>query len=182
MRGSDLAKDAGEMGARLWRVGAEELKYIAEAIELGLSGILNNRFEEAFAAKLGVDYAICVNSGTSALHCALFAVGVRPGDEVIVPPLTFAAPAMAVLQCGAVPVFADVGSATFTISPVDVEHRITIRTKAIIPVALYGLPPDLDPIMVLAAKHHLKIIEDNAQCLLGEYRGRLTGTFGHMAI
>jgi len=170
------------LNKKLWRVGKEELKYIEKAINSGLSGIMNSKFEEAFAKKFGVNFAIGVNSGTSALHSALFAVGVRPGDEVIVPPITFAAPAFAVLQQGAIPVFADVDPDTFTIDPKEIEKKITRRTKAIIPVALYGLPPDMDPIMELAKKNNLKVIEDNAECFLGKYKGRLAGTIGHMAI
>ncbi|RKY90461.1 DegT/DnrJ/EryC1/StrS family aminotransferase, partial [candidate division KSB1 bacterium] len=170
------------MSRKLWRVGREELQYIEEVINSGLSGAMNSRFEEAFAAKFGVKYAIGVNSGTSALHCALSAVGVEEGDEVIVPPLTFAAPALAVLHQRAIPVFADVDPETFTIDPEDIKKKITERTKAIIPVALYGLPADMDPIMELAEKNGIKVIEDNAECFLGKYKGRVAGTLGHMAI
>ncbi|RKY75843.1 DegT/DnrJ/EryC1/StrS family aminotransferase [candidate division KSB1 bacterium] len=170
------------MSRKLWRVGREELQYIEEVINSGLSGAMNSRFEEAFAAKFGVKYAIGVNSGTSALHCALSAVGVEEGNEVIVPPLTFAAPALAVLHQRAIPVFADVDPETFTIDPEDIKKKITERTKAIIPVALYGLPADMDPIMELAEENGIKVIEDNAECFLGKYKGRVAGTLGHMAI
>ena len=157
------------MKNKLWRVGKEEITYIKEAISSGLSGAMNSRFEEAFAKKFGVNFATGVNSGTSALHAALFAVGVKPGDEVIVTPLTFAAPALAVLQQGALPVFADVNPETFTIDPKEIKKKIRKKTKAIIPVALYGLPADMDPIMELAKENNLKVIEDNAQCFWGKY-------------
>jgi len=143
---------------------------------------MNQRLESEFARKFGVKYAIGVNSGTSALHCCLAAAGIRPGDEVIVPPLTFASTAFSVMYLGGIPVFADVDPRTFTIDPIDIKKKITNRTKAIIPVALYGLTPDMDPIMELAKQHNLSVIEDCAQCYLGKYKGRLAGTIGNMAI
>lgn len=163
-------------------IGNEELKYIEEAINSGLTGKFNHRLEERFAKKFGVDFAIGVNSGTSALHTALFACGVGKEDEVIVPPLTFAAPAFAVLALGAVPVFADIDPETFNIEPKDIKKKITKRTKAIIPVSLYGLPANIDPIMDSAKNHGVKVIEDNAQCMLGTYKERLAGTTGDMSI
>jgi len=167
---------------KLWRVGHKEVKYIKEVIDSGLTGKLNKRFEEKFAERLGVKYAIGVNSGTSALHASLAAIGIKPGDEVIVPPLTFAATAFSVLYLGAVPIFADIDPDTFTIDAGDIKRKLTNRTKAIIPVSLYGLPVDYDPIMKIARENNLKVIEDDAQCLLGKYKGRLTGTIGDMAI
>jgi len=143
---------------------------------------MNQRLESEFTRKFDVKYAIGVNSGTSALHCCLAASGIRPRDEVIVPPLTFASTAFSVMYLGGVPVFADVDPRTFTIDPIDIKKKITNRTKAIIPVALYGLTPDMDPIMELAEKHNLRVIEDCAQCYLGKYKGRLAGTIGDMAI
>lgn len=166
----------------MWHVGKEELRYIEEAIKQGLSGKFNERLEEEFAKKFGTNFAIGVNSATSALHCALAAVGVGPGDEVIVPPLTFAAPAFAALYLGAVPVFADVDPETFTIDPDKVKQKITKRTKAIIPVHLYGLPADMDPILEIARENNLKVIEDAAQCFLGKYKGKIAGTIGDMGI
>jgi perosamine synthetase len=170
------------MSKKLWRVGQKELDYIKEAIDSGLKGIMNQRLEENFAKKIGAKYAISVNSGTSALHCGLAAMGVRPGDEVIVPPLTFISPAFAVLYLGGVPVFADIDPDTFTIDPAEIRKKITPRTKAIIPVALYGLPSDMAPIMEIAEEHNLFVIEDSAECLLGKYKGRISGTIGDMAI
>lgn len=169
------------MNKPLWRVGKEELDYIKDVVKSGLTGEMNRRFEEAFAEKYGVKYAIAVNFGTSALHAALAAGGVVPGDEVIVPPLTFAATAMSVLQQGATPVFADIDSNSFTIDPEKIENKITKRTKAIIPVSLYGLSCDIDTIMKIASRYGLIVIEDDAQCMLGTYKGRVVGSISHMA-
>lgn len=165
-----------------WRIGQKELEYIKKAIDLGLTGKMNQKLEEAFAKKFGIKYAIGVNSGTSALRCCLAAMRIGSGDEVIVPPLTFGSPAFAALYQGALPVFADVDPNTFTINPNDIKKKITPRTKAIITVALYGLPPDMDPIMEIAASHGLFVLEDCAQCYLGKYKGKLAGTMGDMAI
>jgi len=149
------------MSKKLWRVGAEELEYVRQAIEGGLTGKFTKKFEARFAEKFGVAYAISVNSGTSALHTAMLALDIGPGDEVIVPPLTFIATAYAPLYVGAVPIFADVDPDTFNIDPYEIEAKITPRTKAISTVSLYGLPPDLDKIERIAKKYNLKIIEDN---------------------
>ncbi len=167
---------------KLWRVGQEELKYVGQAIESGLKGEFNKRLEIAFAKKFGVNFAVSVNSGNSALHCALFACGVKEGDEVIVPPLTFASPAFAAVYLGAKPVFADVDPETFNIDPKDIAKKITKKTKAIIAVSLYGLPTDIDEIMAIARKNNFKVVEDNAECMLGEYKGRIAGTVGDMSI
>jgi perosamine synthetase len=170
------------MGVTKSRFGRKELGYIKEALDSGLKGTMNQRLESEFARKFDIGYAVGVNSGTSALHCCLAAAGVRPGDEVIVPPLTFASTAFSVMYLGGIPVFADVDPKTFTIDPKDVQRKVTNRTKAIIPVALYGLSSDMDPIMDLARRHNLTVIEDCAQCYLGTYKGRLAGTLGDMAI
>lgn len=171
-----------ENNKKLWRIGKEELKYIEQAVERGLSGEFNKRLELEFAKKFGLNFAIGVNSGTSALHCALFACDIKPGDEIIVPPLTFAAPAFAAFYLGAVPVFADVDPGTFNINPQDIKRKITKKTKAIVPVSLYGLPFDVDPIMEIAKENNLKVVEDNAECMLGRYKGRIAGTVGDMSI
>jgi perosamine synthetase len=163
-------------------VGEKELQYITEAIEKGLHGEFNKRLEQEFAKKLGVQFAIGVNSGNSALHCALFACGVGAGDEVIVPPLPFASPTFAALSLGAIPIFADVDGQTFNIDPKEIEKKITSKTKAIVPVSLYGLPSDIKPIMEIAKKHHLKVVEDNAECLMGTYHGHIAGTLADMSI
>jgi perosamine synthetase len=173
------------MTAKSWRFGEEELVYVKEVLDSGLGastyGTMNKRLEEAFAKRFGVRFAITHNSGTSTLHSCLAAAGVGPGDEVISPALTVISDAAVTLHQNAVPVFADIDPDTFNMDPKDVERKITPRTKAIMPVHLYGLPCDMDPIMALAEKHHLIVIEDAAQCFLGEYKGRLAGTIGHMA-
>jgi len=167
---------------RSWRFGDKEIEYIRQAIESGLHNQWNRILEERFAERFGVNYAIGVNSGTSALHCALYALGVRAGDEVIVPPLTFGAPAFAALYLGAVPVFADIRPDTFTIDPEDIKRKISGRTKAIIAVSLYGLPSDIIPIMKIAKDHNIRVVEDNAECFLGTCHGRLAGSVADMAI
>lgn len=115
------------------------------------------------------------------MHACLMAAGVGVGDEVIVPSLTMASTALVALYVNAVPIFADVDPETLTISVDDVRSKITSRTKAIIPVAIYGLSSDMDRIMALARERTLTVIEDNAQCFLGRYKGRLVGSIGHMA-
>lgn len=165
------------------RIGTHELKYVQEVLKTGFcsssGSTFMRRFEETFAKRFGATYAISFVNGTATMHAALEAMGVRPGDEVIVPPLTMSATTFAVLQANATPVFADVDPETFQIDHGSIAARITPRTKAIITVALYGLSPDMDPIMALADKHGLKVIEDNAECFLGEYKGRMVGTLGH---
>lgn len=173
------------MRKNIIRIGELERKYVEEVLSSEFSNSRNcgmlARFEGAFAKRIGSDYAVAHTNGTATLHSALFAAGVRAGDEVITTPLTMSATAMAILQADAVPVFADVIEDTFQIDPVCVERLITPRTKAIITVALYGLSPNMDPIMALARKHNLMVIEDDAQCFLGTYKGKTVGTIGHLS-
>ena len=173
------------MAGKSWRFGDEELGYIKEVLDSGFGasteGTMNARLERKFAERFGVRYGITHSNGTATMHSCLAAAGVGPGDEVIVPALTVISTASVVLHQNAVPVFADIDPHTFNIDPADVATKITPRTKAIIPVGLYGLPADMDPIMELAKKHNLYVIEDNAQCFLGMYKGRLAGSIGHMA-
>lgn len=163
-----------------WRMGKKEIEYIKEAIENQLDGRMNARLEEKFAKRFGVKYAIGVNSGTSTLHCALAAMGVGKGDEVIVPPLTYASTAFSAMYLGGVPVFADIDPDTFNIDPKKIEEKITPRTKVIMPVAIFGLPPNMDAIMKIAKKHSLYVLEDSAECFLGTCNGKLSGTIGDM--
>ncbi len=162
------------------RVYGNELKYLQEVLETEFrsskGAMMMNRFEDAFAKRFNSDYAVSFVNGTCTMHAALEAFGVQPGDEVIVPPLTMSSTTFAVLQANATPVFADVDLDTFQISPESIKNRITDRTKAIITVALYGLSPDMDPIMTLAKEKDIKVIEDNAECFLGEYKGSIAGT------
>jgi perosamine synthetase len=167
------------------RVFGNELIYLQEVLASDFRGSLGStmtgRLEEAFARTFGTTYAISFVNGTATMHAALEAKGIGPGDEVIVPPLTMAATTFAVLQANATPVFADVDPDTFQISPSSINERITPRTRAIITVSLYGLSPDMDPIMDAARRHNLFVIEDNAQSFLARYKGRLVGTLGHCA-
>ena len=137
-------------------------------------------FEALFAPYTDSEHAVGVNSGTSALHLALLAAGVGPGDEVITTPFTFIASASAIDYCGATPVFVDIDPATFTIDPSLIEAAITPRTKAILPIHLYGQAADMDPIMEIANRHGLTVVEDAAQAHGAEYKGRRVGSIGHL--
>lgn len=138
-------------------------------------------FEREFAAFCGARETVAVNSGTSALHLALLAAGVGPGDEVITVPFTFVATVAAVLYAGARPVLVDIDPRTSCMSPEQVERAITPRTKAIVPVHLYGHPADMDPILEIARRHGVRVIEDAAQAHGAEYRGRRCGSMGDIA-
>jgi perosamine synthetase len=139
-------------------------------------------YERTIAEWFGVKHAIAVSSGTTALHIALAAFGIGPGDEVIVSPYTFVASDTAVLEQNAIPIFADIDPTTLTLDPDDIARRITTRTKAIIPVTISGTPVDMDPIMELARKHNLWVLEDACQSLGATYKGQLVGTIGHVGV
>src|SRR5213595_1497082 len=153
---------------------------IREVIESNAfaGGPFVERFEKDFAAYCGSDYAIGVGNGTDALWLALLALGIGPGDEVITVPNTFFATVEAIIYCGAQPVFVDVDENTFTMDPAELEKSLTARTKAIIPVHLFGQPADMDPILQFARAHGLFVIEDAAQAHGAEYKGRKAGTMG----
>ena len=129
---------------------------------------------------MGARHAVAMTSGTAALHSALAIAGVKPGDEVVVPSFTFHATAEVVLMCGAEPVFADIDPETFTVTADTVESVMTRNTKAIIPVHLYGLPADLDPLRKLARERGVTLIEDAAQAHGAEYNGSKIGSIGDM--
>ena len=137
-------------------------------------------FETEFSAYCGATQGIAVNSGTSALHLALLAAGVGPGDEVITVPFTFVATVSAICYTGATPVFVDIDPQSLTMDPTQIEAAITDRTKAIIPVHLYGQTADMDPILAIAAAHGLVVIEDAAQAHGAEYKDRRAGSMGDM--
>lgn len=137
-------------------------------------------FETEFAAYCGTRHAVGVNSGTSALHLALLSLGVGPGDEVITVPFTFIATASAILYTGARPVFVDIDPETFTMDPARIAAAITPRTKAIVPVHLYGQPADMNPIAALARRHGLAVIEDACQAHGAAYEGRSAGGIGDL--
>jgi perosamine synthetase len=159
-----------------------ELEYLQRVLEAkswsATGGSWNQALERRFAEKLGAKYAVALNSGTSTLHAGLEAVGVNPGDEVISPAITVIMDTTATLHANAVPVYADVDPKTFNLDPADVARKISKKTKAIIAVSLYGLPVDFDPLLGIARKHNLALIEDNAQCYLSKYKGQMTGTIG----
>jgi len=138
--------------------------------------------EEEWARYCGVRHALTTNSGTAALHTAVAAGGIGTGDQVITTAFTFLATALAVLQNNAVPVFVDIDPRTYNIDPAKIEERITRRTKAIIPVHIHGCPADMDPILAIARKHGLLVIEDAAQAHGSVYRGRKVGGIGDMGI
>ncbi|MGN6551979.1 MAG: DegT/DnrJ/EryC1/StrS family aminotransferase [Pararhizobium sp.] len=135
-------------------------------------------FEEEFAAYCGVRHAIAVNTGTSALHLALLAAGVGPGDEVVTVPFTFVATAAAIRYCGARPVFVDIDPVTFTMDPGALEAAISPRTKAILPVHLYGQMADMHPILDVARSHGIPVIEDACQAHGASYKGHWAGSMG----
>lgn len=167
------------------RISDLEKKYVMEALEnefqTSKNSMFNDKLETAFAEKFNSKYAIGHCNGTATLHVALLSCGVGVGDEVIVPPLTMSSTSIPVVLCGAIPVFADCDVNTFQISADSIEKCITEKTKAIITVSLYGLAPDYDKILEICKKHNLILIEDNAECFLGEYKGKLVGEFGDFA-
>jgi perosamine synthetase len=167
------------------RISPLERRYVSECLDFGFEtskgSVFSSRLEQAFCELLGTEFAIAFINGTATMHAALEAAGVGPGHEVIVPPLTMASTAFVALQAHAVPVFADVDAETFQIDPTSIRERVTEHTRAIIPVALYGLSPDMDAIMEIAREFDLVVIEDNAEAITNTYRGRQIGTLGHMS-
>ncbi len=167
-----------------WRFGDLELDYIKEVLGSGegssTTGGMNQNFEKAFASKVNAEYAVAFNSGSGTLHAALFAAGVRAGDEVITPPLNVVSTFYSTMSQNAIPVFADIDKDTFNIDPQDVERKITSKTKAIVPVSLYGLSCDLYPLMELAKKHNLVVINDAAEAHMAIYDGRPIAEIAHI--
>jgi len=161
-------------------VGKEEKQAVMKVIESGMiaCGPRVEEFEKQFAAFVGTKYAVATTSGTTALHLALLSVGVTSGDEVILPSFSFIASANSVLFCDAKPVFCDVNSKTFNIDVKRIDSLITEKTKAIMPVHLYGQPADMKPILEIAEKHGLNIIGDAAQAHGAKYNGKMIGSFG----
>jgi dTDP-4-amino-4,6-dideoxygalactose transaminase len=156
---------------------------VARVLESGwfILGQEVEAFEEEFAAYCGLSHGIGVGSGTEALHLALLACGAGPGDEVMTVPHTAVATVAAIELTGARPVFVDIDPASYTIAPDHLESRITARTRAVVPVHLYGQAADLDPILEIAQRHGLAVVEDCAQAHGTEYKGRRVGSFGHVA-
>jgi perosamine synthetase len=159
----------------------KEVKYVSEATRNGWYKNANKyigEFERKFSSYIGTKYAIATSSCTGALHIALASLGIGKGDEVIVPDITWIATAAAVRYVGARPVFADIEPDTWCIDPRKMEKKITKRTKAVIPVHLYGHPADMAAIMAVAKRHNLRVIEDAAESIGSLYNGRKTGSFG----
>jgi perosamine synthetase len=166
-------------------LAGNEEKYVQECLRtswISSIGRFVPLFEEAFARFCGVAYGVATSSGTTALHLALLALGVKEGDEVLVPTLTYVATANAVRYCGAHPVFIDSEPRTWNLDPGRLEEHITPRTRGIIVVHLYGHPADMDPILELARRYGLFVLEDAAQAHGAEYRGRKVGSFGAAAV
>jgi len=176
-------------------IGDEEKRAVLEILDSGrlstfiaapgehfLGGKKIKEFERKWADHHGVKYAVSFNSATSALHAAVVAAGVQPGEEVIVPPYTFTSTATCALMHNAIPVFADVDEEVYGLDPTAVEQAITPLTRALIPVHLFGHPANLDEIMELAHKHNLKVIEDCAQAPGARYKGQLVGTIGDCGV
>ncbi len=159
----------------------KEIDYVTDAVInawYGNANVYHERFERAFADYLGVRHAIALPSCTSAIHLSLLALGVGPGDEVIVPDATWIASAAAINYVGASPVFADIAEDTWCLSPHSFEECVTPRTKAVIPVDLYGNMPDMDGILEVAQRHNVAVIEDAAEAAGAEYKGKKAGSFG----
>ncbi len=164
-------------------LGEKELMYVTDCIRSGWISSIGkyvNEFEEKFSKYCGSKYGVAVANGTVALHLALVALGVGKGDEVIIPDLTFVATANAVSYTGAKPVFIDIDKETWCIDVNQIKGKISKRTKAIIPVHLYGHPCDMDPIMEIAEGHGLRVIEDAAEAHGAEYKGKKVGSIGHV--
>ena len=161
-------------------IGKEEIKEVVNVLKSGMlaQGKKVEEFEKDFSKYIGVKHAIAVSNGTAALHLALLSAGIKPGDEVIVPSFTFISTANSVLFCNAKPVFADINEEDFNINTDDIQKKITSKTKAIIPVHLYGQPADMKAIKDIAEDRHIKIIEDACQAHGAEFEGKKVGSFG----
>ena len=176
------AAGISELGFPMWpQFAPESAGEIAKILESGLvnywTGSKGMEFEEQFREWVGAKMAISVTNGTAALHVGISSLGIGPGDEVIVPSYSFIASSFAVAQAGAIPIFADV-TEDHTIDPEDIKRKITKRTKGIVVVHLYGVVADMGAILKIADENKLYVIEDIAQCIGGEYKGKKTGTIG----
>jgi len=172
-----------DLKAQYQSIRGEVLQVIEAVCESGCfaQGPATLEFEREFAAYCGVKHCITLNSGTSALHAAMMCLGIGPGDEVIVPSMTFISTAWCVRYVGATPVFADIDPVRRALDPERLAAMITPKTKAIIPVHLYGQPADMDPILAIAGAHGIPVVEDTAHSVGARYKGRRAGQFGAMA-
>lgn len=166
-------------------LGEREVELVTDAVRSGWVSSIGEyvtAFEEGLASRCGVGHAVATSNGTTALHLALAVAGIGPGDEVIVPSLTFVATAAAVAYCGASPVLAESDPAHWCVDPADVASRITPRTRAVVPVDLYGHPADMDALAEIATEHDLMLVEDAAEALGATYRERPAGGLGHLGV
>ncbi len=169
------------------KIGEEEIQAVVKVMRSGMltsglgAGPKVSEFEKNYSLFAGVKHAIAVNTGTAALHAAIMAAGIKAGDEVILPSFTFVATAEAVVLAGGKPVFADIDPETYTLSPKAIQKAVTKKTKAIVPVDLYGLPADIKPIRQIAAKQGLAIIEDCAQSHGATCEGKPAGALSDLA-
>lgn len=166
-------------------ISEKEIKYVTDAVAnawYNKANMYNDRFERNFADYLGVRFAIALPSCTSAIHLSLAALGIGPGDEVIVPDITWIGSSAPITYVGASPVFADIDSKTWCLAAEALKECITSRSKAIIPVDLYGNMPEMDLILEIARRHGLAVIEDAAQAIGSEYKGKKAGTFGDAGV
>ena len=161
-------------------ISDEEIEAVTEVLKSGMlaQGPKVDEFQNKFAKYVEAKYGIATSSGTTALHTALVAAGIKPGDEVITTPFTFAATSNSILYTQAKPVYADIDAKTFNLDPAKIEEQITDKTKAIVPVHLYGQPADMDGILEIAQKYNLKVIEDAAQAHGAVYKGKKIGSIG----
>jgi perosamine synthetase len=164
-------------------IGNDEIEGVIKTMKSGwiTQGKKVEEFEKIFANYCSARYGIATCSGTTALHIALASIGVQSGDEVITTPLSCVSTANPILYCNAKPVFADVEPATLNLDPAIVQKKITQKTKVILPVHLFGHPVDIDPIMEVAEKHGIYVVEDAAHALGAKYKGRKVGSLGHIA-
>jgi perosamine synthetase len=163
----------------------KEIAYVTDAVTTawyGQADVFHQRFEEKFARYLGVRYAVALPSCTAAIHLALAALGLGPGDEVIVPDITWIASAAPITYVGATPVFADIDPRTWCLSAAALKSCLTSKTRAVIPVDLYGNLPDMDAITGLARRHNLAVIEDAAEAIGSEYHDRKAGSLGDVGV
>jgi perosamine synthetase len=169
------------------KIGEEEIEAVAKVMRSGVltsglgTGPMVTKFEKNFAKFAGAKHAVAVNTGTAAVHSAIVAAGIKQGDEVILPSFTFVATAEAVVMAGGKPVFVDIDPETYHLSPADIEENVTEKTKAVVPVDLYGLPVYIKPVRKIAAEHDLAIVEDASQAHGAMYAGKPAGAFADAA-
>ena len=166
------------------QIEEDEIKEVVDCLRSGWisTGPRVAQFEELFKAYIGSKHALALNSCTAGLHLSMIVAGLKPGDEVITTPMTFAATANAILHTGATPVFVDIELSSMTIDPGLIEEKLSPKTKAILPVHLCGRPCNMDRIMGIAKNHNLLVIEDAAHAIEAQYQGKKIGTIGDMAV